>query len=127
MENAKASAKDKGYAETYFGRRRYLPELQEKNAIRRGFGERVAMNMPIQGTAADIIKIAMIKVYERLKSEFPESKLIMQVHDELIIEAPEKDKETVAQLLKETMEKASEMAVPFTVDVQYGKTWYDTK
>ena len=127
MENAKKSAKEKGYAETYFGRRRYLPELQEKNAIRRGFGERVAMNMPIQGTAADIIKIAMIKVYDRLKAEFPESKLIMQVHDELIIEAPEKDKEKVAALLKETMEKACEMAVPFTVDVQYGKTWYDTK
>ena len=104
-----------------------MPELQEKNAIRRGFGERVAMNMPIQGTAADIIKIAMIKVYDRLKMEFPESKLIMQVHDELIIEAPEKDKEKVAHLLKETMEKACEMAVPFTVDVQYGKTWYDTK
>ena len=127
MGNAKTSAKEKGYAETYFGRRRYLPELQEKNAIRRGFGERVAMNMPIQGTAADIIKIAMIKVYERLKSEFPDSKLIMQVHDELIIEAPEKDVEKVAALLKEIMEKACEMAVPFTVDVQYGKTWYDTK
>jgi len=127
MENAKTSAKEKGYAETYFGRRRYLPELQEKNAIRRGFGERVAMNMPIQGTAADIIKIAMIKVYERLKKEFPDSKLIMQVHDELIIEAPEKDKERVAALLKQTMESACEMAVPFTVDVQYGKTWYDTK
>ena len=127
MDNAKKSAKDKGYAETYFGRRRYLPELQEKNAIRRGFGERVAMNMPIQGTAADIIKIAMIKVYDRLKNEFPDSKLIMQVHDELIIEAPEKEVEKVANLLKETMENACEMAVPFTVDVQHGKTWYDTK
>ncbi len=127
MENAKKSAKEKGYAETYFGRRRYLPELREKNAIRRGFGERVAMNMPIQGTAADIIKIAMIRVYERLKKDFPESKLIMQVHDELIIEAPEKDKEEIAALLKETMEGACKMAVPFTVDVQYGKTWYDTK
>ncbi len=127
MENAKISAKEKGYAETYFGRRRYLPELQEKNAIRRGFGERVAMNMPIQGTAADIIKIAMIRVYERLKAEFPASKLIMQVHDELLIETPEKDAEKVAALLKETMEGASKMAVPFTVDVQYGKTWYDTK
>ena len=127
MENAKKSAKEKGYAETFFGRRRYLPELQEKNAIRRGFGERVAMNMPVQGTAADIIKIAMIKVYDRLKAEFPESKLIMQVHDELIIEAPEKDAQRVAVLLKETMENACEMAVSFTVDVQYGKTWYDTK
>lgn len=127
MENAKQSAKDKGYAETYFGRRRYLPELAESNAIRRGFGERVAMNMPIQGTAADIIKIAMIRVYERLKDEYPDAKLIMQVHDELIIEAPEKDAEKVAALLKETMENACELSVPLTVEVACGKTWYDTK
>ena len=127
MENSKISAKEKGYAETYFGRRRYLPELNESNAIRRGFGERVAMNMPIQGTAADIIKIAMIQVYERLKAECPEAKLIMQVHDELIIEAPEKDAERVAELLKNTMEHACELSVPFTVEVACGKTWYDTK
>lgn len=127
MENSKTSAKEKGYAETYFGRRRYLPELQESNAIRRGFGERVAMNMPIQGTAADIIKIAMIRVYERLKEEFPKAKLIMQVHDELIIEAPENDAEKVANLLKETMENACELSVPLTVEVACGKTWYDTK
>lgn len=127
MENSKHSAKEKGYAETYFGRRRYLPELQESNAIRRGFGERVAMNMPIQGTAADIIKIAMIRVYERLRDEFPEAKLIMQVHDELIIEAPEKDAEKIAELLKETMENACELLVPLTVEVACGKTWYDTK
>ena len=127
MENSKISAKEKGYAETYFGRRRYLPELNESNAIRRGFGERVAMNMPIQGTAADIIKIAMIQVYERLKAECPEAKLIMQVHDELIIEAPEKDAERVAELLKNTMEHACELSVPFIVEVACGKTWYDTK
>ncbi len=127
MENAKKSAKEKGFAETYFGRRRYLPELQESNAIRRGFGERVAMNMPIQGTAADIIKIAMIRVFERLKDEYPEAKLIMQVHDELIIETPEKDAENVAALLKETMENACELCVPLTVEVACGKTWYDTK
>lgn len=127
MENSKITAKEKGYAETYFGRRRYLPELNESNAIRRGFGERVAMNMPIQGTAADIIKIAMIQVYERLKAECPEAKLIMQVHDELIIEAPEKDAERVAELLKNTMEHACELSVPFTVEVACGKTWYDTK
>jgi DNA polymerase-1 len=126
MENAKSSAKEKGYAETIFGRRRYLPELQEKNAIRRGFGERVAMNMPIQGTAADIIKIAMIKVFERLKEECPEAKLILQVHDELIIEAPEKDAEKVAELLKNTMESACELEVPLTVEVAHGKTWYET-
>ncbi len=127
MENAKKSAKEKGYAETYFGRRRYLPELNESNAIRRAFGERVAMNMPIQGTAADIIKLAMIKVYERLKEDFPKAKLIMQVHDELIIEAPEEQKDAVAKLLKDTMENACNMAVPFTVEVQSGKSWYDTK
>ncbi len=127
MENAKKSAKEKGYAETYFGRRRYLPELNESNAIRRSFGERVAMNMPIQGTAADIIKIAMINVYTRLKEEYPKAKLIMQVHDELIIEAPESDAEGVKTLLKETMENACNMAVPFTVEVQSGKTWYETK
>ena len=127
MENAKKSAKEKGYAETFFGRRRYLPELNESNAVRRGFGERVAMNMPIQGTAADIIKIAMIRVYERLKNEFPKAKLIMQVHDELIIEAPENQAEEVKALLKDTMENACNMAVPFTVEVESGKTWYDTK
>lgn len=127
MEKAKKDAKEKGYAETYFGRRRYLPELLESNAIRRGFGERVAMNMPIQGTAADIIKIAMIRVFERLKEEYPEAKLIMQVHDELIIEAPEKDAENIATLLKETMENACELSVPLTVEVACGKTWYDTK
>lgn len=127
MEHSKQSAKEKGYAETYFGRRRYLPELQESNAIRRGFGERVAMNMPIQGTAADIIKIAMIRVYERLKEDFPKAKLIMQVHDELIIEAPENEAQKVAELLKETMENACELSVPLTVEVACGKTWYDTK
>ena len=127
MEKAKKDAKEKGYAETYFGRRRYLPELLESNAIRRGFGERVAMNMPIQGTAADIIKIAMIRVFERLKEEYPEAKLIMQVHDELIIEAPENDAENIAALLKEIMENACELSVPLTVEVACGKTWYDTK
>ena len=127
MDNAKTSAKENGYAETYFGRRRYLPELHESNAIRRAFGERVAMNMPIQGTAADIIKIAMIRVYEKLKAEFPKARLIMQVHDELIIEAPENEAQAVAELLKETMETACEMSVPFTVEVACGKTWYDTK
>ena len=127
MEKAKNDAKEKGYAETYFGRRHYLPELLESNAIRRGFGERVAMNMPIQGTAADIIKIAMIRVFERLKEEYPEAKLIMQVHDELIIEAPENDAENIAALLKETMENACELSVPLTVEVACGKTWYDTK
>ncbi len=127
LENAKKSAKEKGYAETYYGRRRYLPELDDANAKIRAFGERVAMNMPIQGTAADIIKIAMIRVYERLAAKFPEAHLIMQIHDELIIETPEKDAEAVAALLVETMETACDVNVPLTVEAKCGKTWYDTK
>ena len=127
MEKCKSDAKSKGYAETVFGRRRYLPELTSSNANLRNFGERVAMNMPIQGTAADIIKIAMIKVWERLKSEIPEAHLIMQVHDELIIEAPEDRQEEVAALLKQEMENAVKMSVPFIADVNCGKTWYDAK
>ena len=127
MEKCKSDAKEKGYAETLFGRRRYLPELTASNAVMRAFGERVAMNMPIQGTAADIIKIAMIKVYLRLKREVPEAHLIMQVHDELIIEAPESRKEDVEKLLKAEMENAVKLSVPLTVDVHSGKTWYETK
>ena len=127
MEKCKSDAKSKGYAETIFGRRRYLPELTSSNANLRNFGERVSMNMPIQGTAADIIKIAMIKVFERLKNEVPEAHLIMQVHDELIIEAPESKKDEVALLLKQEMENAVKMSVPFTADVNCGKTWYDAK
>ena len=127
MEKCKSDAKSKGYAQTVFGRRRYLPELTSSNANLRNFGERVAMNMPIQGTAADIIKIAMIKVWERLKKEVPEAHLIMQVHDELIIEAPESKQEEVAFLLKQEMENAVTMSVPFCADVNCGKTWYDAK
>lgn len=127
MEKCKSDAKSKGYAETVFGRRRYLPELTSSNANLRNFGERVSMNMPIQGTAADIIKIAMIKVWERLKNEVPEAHLIMQVHDELIIEAPESKKDEVSLLLKKEMENAVKMSVPFIADVNCGKTWYDAK
>ena len=127
MEKCKSDAKSKGYAETVFGRRRYLPELTSSNANLRNFGERVAMNMPIQGTAADIIKIAMIKVWERLKREVPEAHLIMQVHDELIIEAPQSKQEEVSLLLKQEMENAVTMSVPFIADVNCGKTWYDAK
>ncbi len=127
MEKCKKDAKEKGFAQTVFGRRRYLPELTSSNANLRNFGERVSMNMPIQGTAADIIKIAMIKVWERLKTEVPEAHLIMQVHDELIIEAPESRKNEVSLLLKQEMENAVTMSVPFIADVNCGKTWYDAK
>ncbi len=127
MEECKETAKKTGYSKTAFGRRRYLPELSSSNANLRNFGERVSMNMPIQGTAADVIKIAMIKVWERLEKEIPEAHLIMQIHDELIIEAPEAKEQEVVILLKEEMENAVKMRVPFLADVESGKTWYDTK
>ena len=127
MKEVISEAKERGYAETLFARRRYLPELSASNAITRGFGERVARNMPIQGTAADIIKIAMIKVYNRLKNENLSSKLILQVHDELIVEANENEAEAVKKILSEEMENACQMKVRLKADVQSGKTWYDCK
>ena len=127
MKNNIVSAKRDGYVSTLFNRRRYLPELTSSNGMIRAFGERVARNMPIQGTAADIIKIAMIKVYERLKKELPDTRLIMQVHDELILEAPEKDAEKAAVILKEEMENAVSLSVILSADVGIGKTWYEAK
>lgn len=127
MDDAIKTAKELGYSQTLFGRRRYLPEITASNGMLRAFGERVARNMPIQGTAADIIKIAMIKVSQRLKAENMESKLIMQVHDELIVEAPENEAEKAAKILKEEMENACKMKVKLLADVNTGKTWYDAK
>ncbi|MBO5935540.1 MAG: DNA polymerase I [Clostridia bacterium] len=127
MENVVVDAKNNGYVTTLFNRRRYLPELASSNAIQRSFGERVARNMPIQGTAADIIKIAMVKVFNRLRSEKMKSRLIMQVHDELIIEAPENECEKAMLILKEEMENAVKMKVRLSVDAHIGKTWYDAK
>ncbi len=126
MERMKRQGHELGYAQTLFGRRRPLPELREKGA-RRAFGERVAMNMPVQGTAADIIKLAMVRVHERLKQELPECRLILQVHDELLIEAPEAQAEQAAALLKETMEKVTALRVPLLTEVKTGKSWYETK
>ncbi len=127
MENVVIDAKNNGYVTTLFNRRRYLPELSASNAIQRSFGERVARNMPIQGTAADIIKIAMVKVFNRLRDENMKSRLIMQVHDELIIEAPENESQKAMQILKEEMENAVKMKVRLSVDAHIGKTWYDAK
>ena len=127
MENIVSEAKEKGYVTTLFNRRRYLPELNASNAVQRAFGERVARNMPIQGTAADIIKIAMVKVFARLRGENMKSKLIMQVHDELIIEAPEDESERALKILKEEMENAVNLKVRMSVDAHIGKTWYDAK
>lgn len=127
MNSIIADAKEKGYVTTLFGRRRYLPELSMSNAVQRAFGERVARNMPIQGTAADIIKIAMVRVYDRLKRENMRSRLIMQVHDELIIEAPEDERGKALNVLKEEMENAVKMKVTLSVDAHAGKTWYEAK
>ena len=127
MQTVVAQAKQDGYVSTLFARRRYLPELNASNAMLRAFGERVAMNMPIQGTAADIIKIAMIRVFAALRRDCPAAKLIMQVHDELIVEAPADQADRVAALLKREMEHAVSLAVPMRADVGVGETWYDAK
>ncbi len=127
MEAVVSEAKGNGYVSTLWNRRRYLPELNSSNGMLRAFGERVARNMPIQGTAADIIKIAMVRVYNRLKEENMESKLILQVHDELIVEAPENEIEKAARILGEEMENACQMKVKLRADVEIGKTWYDAK
>ncbi|MGN0470779.1 MAG: DNA polymerase I [Acutalibacteraceae bacterium] len=127
MNRVVENAKNDGYVTTMFGRRRYLPELTSSNRNIRAFGERVARNMPIQGTAADIIKIAMIKVFNRLKKENMKSRLILQVHDELIVEAPEDEAQKAAQILNEEMENAVKISVPLTADAATGKTWYDAK
>lgn len=127
MKDTVDFGKEKGYVETMFGRRRDLPELKASNYNIKSFGERVAMNMPIQGTAADIIKIAMVKVYNRLKKENMLSKLILQVHDELIIESPAYEVEKAKEILKQEMEHAVKLSVPLLVDVHSGKNWYEAK
>lgn len=116
-------AKAEGYVATMYGRRRYLPELKSSNFNTRAFGERVALNMPIQGTAADIIKLAMVAVYRRLKSEGLSARLVLQVHDELIVECPEAEGERVKTILSEEMEHAAALTVPLTVDAHIGQSW----
>lgn len=127
MEKAIDDAKKNGYVTTLYGRRRYIPELSNSNGNMRAFGERVARNAPIQGTAADIIKIAMIKVSRSLKDEFPTARLILQVHDELIVECDEKDAEGVCALLEREMESAADLAVRLTAEAHFGKTWLEAK
>ena len=127
MKRVVEEAKEKGYVETLFGRRRYLPELKSGNFNLRSFGERVARNMPIQGTAADIIKIAMIRVSDRLEKEGLQGKLILQVHDELIVECPPQEREQVVRILQEEMEGAVCLSVPMLAEAGWGRTWYDAK
>lgn len=127
MKETIENAKEQGFITTLFGRRRYLPELSSSNGMMRAFGERVARNAPIQGTAADIIKIAMIKVSERLKKENLDARLILQVHDELIVECREDLKETVCRILEEEMSAAATLKVKLLVDAHAGKDWYEAK
>lgn len=127
MENTIKEAKLNGFVSTIFGRRRYLPELQNSNKMLVAFGERVARNAPIQGSAADIIKLAMIKVWEKLKENYPTAKLILQVHDELIVECDEKNGEEICRLLSKEMENAVNLTVNLTADANYGKNWLEAK
>lgn len=125
LDDLVASARDKGYAETMFGRKRPVPELSSSNYMQRSFGERIAMNSPIQGTAADIIKIAMIRVAEALKKEDLQARIVLQVHDELLIETPEEEQEQVCQILQREMPAAAELVVPLEIGVEAGVNWYE--
>lgn len=127
MDNVVKLAKDQGYIETLFKRRRYVPEISSRNFNVRSFGERIALNTPIQGTAADIIKIAMIKTYEKLKEEGLDAKIILQIHDEIIIESSEEDKEKARDILRECMENAADLKVDLLVDIGFGESMYESK
>ena len=126
-ENIVAEGREKGYVTTLLGRRRPLPELASSNFQVRSSGERMARNTPIQGTAADIMKLAMVAVRKRLRQELPEARLVLQVHDELIVECPEAQAETAAALLKEEMENVVSLSVPLTADAHWGRNWLEAK
>ena len=127
MDEAAAEGTRKGYAVTLMGRRRYLPELQSTKAMVREFGKRAAMNTPIQGTAADIIKLAMVRVDESLRKEKLRSRLILQVHDELLLECPPEEADRAAELLREAMEQVIRLQVPLVAEVHRGKNWFEAK
>ena len=127
MDSVVETAKETGYVETILHRRRDLPELKSSNFNLRSFGERVALNMPIQGTAADVMKLAMVAAHKRLKAELPEARLVLQVHDELIVECPEAQAETAAKLLEEEMEHVVSLSVPLTAEAHWGKNWLEAK
>lgn len=127
LDNSVKEAREKGYATTLFGRRRPVPELASSNFMQRSFGERVAMNSPIQGTAADVIKIAMIRVHARLKAQGLKSRLILQVHDELLIETRREEAEQVRSILEQEMSRAADFSVPLEIDLHEGSDWYGAK
>ena len=120
-------ATDKGYTTTLFGRRRYIPQLKGTKALEKALGKRLAMNSPIQGTAADVMKMAMLAVDRRLKKEIPEARLVMQVHDELIVEAPKDKAEQTAKIVKEAMQEVASLAIPLTADAGIGENWLCAK
>lgn len=120
-------AREKGYALTAYGRRRYTPDIKSSNFQRRSFAERTAMNHPMQGTAADIIKMAMVEVPKKLAAEGLKSKLVLQIHDELDFEVPKDEIEALSQLVKETMEGVAELRVPLIAEVSYGANWAEAK
>ena len=127
MDNTTEKAKEIGYVETLFNRRRYIPELKSNNYMVRQFGSRAAMNTPIQGTAADIMKIAMINVHKELEQRKLQSKIVLQVHDEMMIESPIEEKEEVKQIIKEKMEDAIKLKVPLIAEVSEAENWYECK
>ena len=127
MKQVVADARESGFTQTIYGRRRYIPELKSSNFNVRSGAERIALNTPIQGTAADIIKLAMIRVDAALREQFPEAKLILQVHDELIVECPEEIASRVAELVSAQMEQVADLSVPLTAEAKWGKSWYDAK
>ena len=127
MDNTVKSAEETGFVSTMFGRKRRIPELSSSNKVLQAAGKRIAMNTPVQGTAADLIKIAMINVYNRLKKENLDAHLILQVHDELIVESSDADCEKAKRILQEEMQNVCKMRVPLSVDVNEGASWYDAK
>ena len=127
LDDVVKEVEQKGYATTIFGRRRYVPEIKANNAQVRAFGKRLAMNMPIQGAAADIIKLAMIKVDEHLTQKYPSARLLLQVHDELLIEARSDEAEQIKQEIQQIMEGAADLLVRLVVDAKVAKNWYDSK
>lgn len=127
MDTIVEEAKESGYVETLFHRRRYIPELNSNNYMVRQFGARAAMNTPIQGTAADIMKLAMINVYNRLEAEKLDAKIVLQVHDELIIECKKEIADTVKEILKDEMENVIKLRVPLEVETSEAENWYEAK
>ena len=127
MKDVVEKARETGYTATIFGRKRYIPELKSSNFNVRSGAERITLNTPIQGTAADLIKLAMIRVEQALNEHYPQAELLLQVHDELIVECPEELAGEVARLISQEMEQVFELSVPLTAEAKWGKSWYDAK